>query len=288
MREKLVRSGRLKYDLFFKKIFHEKHLVKAFLNTVLEPDLDSPVEELSFEPTDFIISGKPTAIQSVKHDVIDVFCVTAQGTRVLVELQKGRDKRALARFLDYQCRNYSNQFAAGADYSTVMPCYSICWFFDMKPPHKRVRESLRITSDCRKTDWNFPWEIIALYPKNISRKLIEQKQINKLEEWLLLDVTEDIQDSTKIRSAIRTREVSEAFELLDLSGLSEDQLRRMFFEEHIVQEYPDLLQEKLREKVFREKFEMAKGMLRDGLPVDTVVKYTGLSLDDIELLNDTE
>ena len=279
-----MQSGRLKYDLFFKKIFHEKHILKAFLNTVLKPDLDSPIEELSFEPTDFIISGKPELVQSVKHDVIDVFCVTAQGSRVLVELQKGRDKRALARFLDYQCRNYSNQFAAGSDYGTVVPCYSICWFFDIKPPHQHVRETLRIKSDCKKTDWNFDWEIIALYPKNISKRQIEQRQVDALEEWLLLDVTEDIQDAVKIQSVIRTQEVSEAFAMLDLSGLSEEQLRRMIFEEQIVQQYPDLLQE----KILREKLEMAKGMLRDGLPMDTVMKYTGLSSDDLGLLNDAQ
>jgi hypothetical protein len=44
---------------------------------------------------------------------------------------------------------------------------------------------------------------------------------------LLLDVTEDIQDATKIR----TQEVSEAFAMLDLSGLSEEQLRRMIVNE---------------------------------------------------------
>ncbi len=33
--------GRLKYDIFFKKVFHKKHILKAFLNTVLASDLSS-------------------------------------------------------------------------------------------------------------------------------------------------------------------------------------------------------------------------------------------------------
>jgi len=272
--------GRLKYDIFFKKIFHEKHILKAFLNTVLESDLDSPIQELRFEPTDFIISGKSAVIQAVKHDVIDVFCVTAQGTRVLVELQKGRDKRAYARFLDYQCRNYSNQFSTGTDYTTVVPCYSICWFFDLKPSHAHVKETLRLVSDAPTTDWNVAWEIIALYPKNITTAHIEQQHINKLEEWLLLDVIEDIHDAQKLHQVIHTKEVTEALDMLDLSGLSEDQLRRMIFEEQITQQYSDLFQEKL----LQEQQDMVREMVRDGLPLETIIKYTGFSHDDIESL----
>ena len=60
--------GRLKYDILFKKVFHQKHLLKAFLNTVLKQELASPITELSYEPTDFIIKGKPILIQTAKHD----------------------------------------------------------------------------------------------------------------------------------------------------------------------------------------------------------------------------
>ncbi len=50
--------GRLKYDVLFKKVFHKKHILKAFLNTVLEQELPAPITDLSYEPTDFIIEGK--------------------------------------------------------------------------------------------------------------------------------------------------------------------------------------------------------------------------------------
>ena len=113
--------GRLKYDVLFKRVFHQKHILKAFLNTVLETELSSPIVDLSYEPTDFIIQGTAKLLQATKHDVIDVFCRTAQNQRVLVELQKGTSKLAIARFLDYQCRNYSSQFPSGADYREVVP-----------------------------------------------------------------------------------------------------------------------------------------------------------------------
>jgi len=280
--------GRLKYDVLFKKVFYQKHLLKAFLNTVLKEELSAPIIKLSYEPTDFIIEGKSVLIQKSKHDIIDVFCITKHNERILIELQKGYNKRALPRFLDYHCRSYSSQFRTGSDYSVVVPCYSICWFFDMKPPHKKVKEIMTLSSNCRKTDWRFNWEIIALYPHNIPKSHIEQQKINQLEEWLLLDVIEDIKTSQQIQPLLQTKEVKEAFESLDLSGLSEEQLRRILFEEEITKEYSDLYEEKIREteeKTEKEqKLAIAKNLLSQKVSLGIIAQSTGLTKKEITAL----
>jgi len=288
-----MQVGRLKYDIFFKKVFHKKHLLKAFLNTVLAPELSTPIIEVTYEPTDFIIKGKTQLIQSTKHDVIDVFCTTEQNQRILVELQKGYNKRAIARFLDYQCRNYSSQFPTSSDYSVVLPCYSICWFFDLQPPHREIKETLTLHSDCQKTDWQFDWEIIALYPRNIPKTHIEQKTISKLEEWLLLDVVDDIDKATQIQALLQTEEVKEAFEDMDLLELSEEQIRRTLFDDLVnenldlyeekVQEREEKLQKKLQEQEITRNREIAKNLL-DVLDVETICQKTGLSRKEVEAL----
>ncbi len=277
--------GRLKYDILFKKVFLKKHILKAFLNTVLESELPAPIIELSYEPTDFILQGTSRLIQQSKHSVIDVFCQTAENNRILIELQKGSDKRALPRFLDYQCRNYSSQFSTGTDYAVVMPCYSICWFFDLKPPHKSVKEIISLQSNRHHTDWIFAWEIIALYPRNIPKTHIEQKHIDKLEEWLLLDVIDEIKDAKKVLQLIQTDEVREAFETLDLSDLSEEQLRRMLFDEQIRQDYHDIYAEHIQHEKQEEKRAIARQLL-DVLDVKTISQKTGLSVVEIEQLKE--
>jgi len=284
--------GRLKYDVLFKKVFHQKHILKAFLNTVLEQELSCPIADLSYEPTDFIIEGKSLLIQKTKHDVIDVFCITAHDERILVELQKGYDKRALPRFLDYQCRNYSSQFPTGADYSAVVPCYSICWFFDLKPPHKHIKETIALLSDCEQTDWKFNWKIIALYPRNIPKTHITRCCIDKLEEWLLLDVIENINDAQKFRQLIRTQEVKEAFETLDLSTLSENQIKRMMFEEYISKDYRDVYEEKLKEitkrKVNEKAYAIVKNLLAVQVDIEIIERSTGLTRQEIKALRQTD
>ncbi len=206
-----------------------------------------------------------------KHDVIDVFCLTAQQQRILVELQKGRSKPVMARFLDYQCRNYSNQFPTGSDYSQIVPCYSICWFFDVQPPHHKVKETVTLRSDCDPTDWQFPWEIVVLYPCNIPPEHIQHHTLDSLEEWLLLDVIEDIASAQHIRQLLHTDEVKEAFNDLDLSELSEEEIRRIIFDDQVNQN-PDLYEEKLREK----SREIARNFL-DVLDIETICDKTGLS-----------
>ena len=281
MQDKPIFHGRLKYDVFFKKIFHQKHILKAFLNAALASELSSPIVDLSYEPTEFIITGPAKLIQKTKYDVIDVFCITEQNQRILVELQKGTDTRAMARFLDYQCRNYSSQFQTGSGYNEVLPCYSICWFFELQPPHKQIKEIIKLTSDCKKTAWNFAWEIIALYPKNIPESHIKQQQVNQLEEWLLLDVVQDMDAARTMHGLLRTQEVKEAFSQLDLSDLSEEQIRRIIFEEQYA-ENSDLYEEKLRERERENNFEIAKKLLSQDIDIDVIAHSTGIEEQELE------
>ena len=288
MQDKPLFHGRLKYDVFFKKIFHQKHILKAFLNAALASELSSPIIDLSYEPTEFIIKGPAKLIQKTKHDVIDIFCITEQKQRILVELQKGTDARAMARFLDYQCRNYSSQFQTGSEYNEVLPCYSICWFFELQPPHKRIKETISLRSDCKKTAWNFTWEIIALYPKNIPKIHIKQQQVNQLEEWLLLDVVQDMDTAHAMHGLFRTQEVKEAFSQMDLSDLSEEQIRRIIFEEQY-EENLDLYEEKMRERERKNNLEIAKNLLRQEIAVTVVARSTGIeerTLEEIKQLLD--
>ena len=239
--------GRIKYDIFFKKVFGKKpHITRAFLNTVLRDDLKSPIETVTFRETEFIVKGKSALINRAKHDVIDILCVDQAGNRILIEIQKGGNRLAIPRFLDYQCRNYSSQFVSGDLYDNVVGCYSICWMFDILPPHSALSEKIRLCSNEQETEWVFDWQITALYPRNLGsleelkKTLQEQHQIS-LEEWLILDVVTDNKKAAEIKNVLQHKEIQEAFEDLDLSGYTESQLR----EAEYMSEYGDLIERDL-------------------------------------------
>jgi len=292
--------GRIKYDIFFKKVFGQKaHITRAFLNTVLRDDLKSPIKTVSFEPTDFIIKGKNALINTSKHDVIDIFCIDEEGRRILIEIQKGGSKLALPRFLDYQCRNYSSQFVSNDKYKNVVGCYSVCWMFDLNPPHKSLSEKIRLCSNEQETDWSFDWQITALYPRNLGNLADLKKQLKEehdipLAEWLVLDVVTNQDRAFAVKEVLKHDEVKEAFEDLDLSGYTEDQIREAAYNA----EYGDLIErdkanaekkrkeallkaeKKRKEALLQQKITIAKSMLGI-VDLETIGKVTGLSQEKL-------
>lgn len=274
--------SRIRYDIFFKKVFHKEHILKAFLNTVLHDELSAPIESLTYQPTEFISETERQALNLLKHTIIDVFVTTQDGRRALVEVQKGTDKSDLIRFVDYQCRNFSQQFRVGDDYSQSVPCYSICWLFDMTPPHHDYQEKITIGSNKKRTDWQVNWEIIAIYPRCIKQAHLKKKSLEALEEWLLLDFTTDMKRAREIKHLIHTKEVREAFEQLDISGLTDEEIEELQFQQTIEQ-YQKPFAKHLEQQKYENSREIAKNLL-DVLNIETICQKTGLLKEDVEAL----
>lgn len=280
--------SRIKYDVFFKKVFSQAHILKAFLNTVLSGELPAPIAQLTYHPTDFITKSERQYSNAIKHTIIDVFVTTETGTRALVEIQKGTTKADLVRFVDYQCRNFSNQFRVGDDYSQYVPCYSIGWLFDMTPPHHALKEKIALTSDQTLSDWKLKWEIIAIYPRCINAEHLRQHTLEALEEWLLLDVVTDRTKAAQLKALIHTQEVQEAFEQLDMSGLTDAEIEELEFEEAIddryKQSYAKRIKQTQQETKRESRREIAVKLLTSGIPLDTIQEATSLTIDEIEQL----
>lgn len=273
--------SRIRYDIFFKKVFGQEHILKAFLNTVLQDELSSPITTLTYQPTEFISKAERQSLNMMKHVMIDVFVTTEDGTRALIEIQKGTEKADLIRFADYQCRNFSHQFRVGDDYSKPVPCYSIGWLFDMMPPHGALKETLKITSDQAQTDWNIRWEIIAIYPRCIKQEHLAHNTLDRLEEWMLLDVVTDLRQAQRIKELMQTEEVREAFEQLDISGLTDAELDEVEFQEAISDRYKASYEKRLLKTEQEKAKEIARKMRENGMDAETIFQITGVSPDDI-------
>ena len=73
--------SRIRYDIFFKKVFNQEHILKAFLNTVLQDELSSPITALTYQPTEFISKSERQYLNLMGYPIIDVFVTTADGSR---------------------------------------------------------------------------------------------------------------------------------------------------------------------------------------------------------------
>jgi predicted transposase/invertase (TIGR01784 family) len=158
----------------------------------------------------------------------------------------------------------------------------------MTPPHKDFKEKLTIRSDKERTDWLMKWEIIAVYPRCIKEEHLRQKSLDALEEWLLLDVVTDTKEAKRIKELVHTKEVQEAFEQLDISGLTDEEIEELEFQEAIADRYKTSYEKRIQEtKVQTEKekaLEIAQRMLTAGIAIRTIHQTTGLSESEIEQL----
>ncbi len=269
--------SRIRYDIFFKKIFRKEHILKAFLNTVLAEELSAPIQQVTYQNVEFLPQAERQYLNLIKHTIIDVFVITEDGTRALIEIQKGTDKADLIRFIDYQCRNFSHQFKPGADYTSTVPCYSICWLFDMTPPHKDFKERITLGSDKKKSDWKANWEIIAIYPNCIRKEHLRQHRLDTLEEWLLLDVVQDVKKAEQIKHLIHTPEIQEAFEQLDISGLTDEEIEELEFQQAITDRYQHSFQMHLKKR----DIEIAQNLLALGIASEAIQQATNLTEEDV-------
>ena len=272
--------SRIRYDLFFKKIFRQEHILKAFLNTVSQEELTSPVQQVSYQNTEFLPQAERQYLNLIKQTIIDVFVVTEDGTRALIEIQKGTDASDLIRFIDYQCRNFSHQFKPGDNYSAPVPCYSICWLFDMLPPHKDFQEKIALQSNKKHSDWQAKWEIIAIYPKCIRKEHLRHHTLERLEEWLLLDVVQTIEKAEQIQQLITTPEIRDAFAQLDLSGLTDEEIQELEFQQAVTDRYQQPFKKHLKQR----DLEIAKNLLTLGIGIEAIIQATNLTDRDIRAL----
>lgn len=156
----------------------------------------------------------------------------------------------------------------------------------MMPPHKDFQERLTFISDKAKTEWHAQWEIIALYPMCVKKEHVAHHTLEAIEEWLLLDVVTDIKKAKQIKELIQTKEIREAFEQLDISGLTEEELDELEFQTAITDRYKDSFEKRLKQMKIEHAREIAKSLL-DVLDVETICQKTKLSKEDVEALRQT-
>ena len=124
-----------KTDLIFKQIFGtEKHkdILIHFINDILELKGSSKVENIKF-----LNPSLNTENPSDKRGVVDVLCVDRQGSRIIVEMQVGKELFFLKRVQFHACKAYSTQLLENGAYRDLKDVFIICIVdFDLFPQKK--------------------------------------------------------------------------------------------------------------------------------------------------------
>ena len=271
-----------KLDVVFQALFGEvgsERITKSFLETIL----NKKIEKID-------LSKNPILRREFKDDKLGVLDILAEldgKEKCNIEMQVIDSKSVIERILYYWSRLYSRQIKIGQDYS-LLERTIIILITDFK------------IEGLEELEYHSTWKIIEtkgrkrILTEKLEIDIIElpkiegkEKESSKLLDWLYFlenpksrRVTEKMEES---------KEIKEAVEKLD--SLSEDERMQRIAdlrEKAILDEkaiYAKGLDDGIKagkEKLKREKLEIAKKLKKEGINTELIAKITGLTIKEIE------
>ncbi|QOD38388.1 Rpn family recombination-promoting nuclease/putative transposase [Candidatus Wolbachia massiliensis] len=267
-----------KNDIALRHIFDtekNKDILIHFLNDILGFAGKDEIKEIEFLST--IMDAE---IASKEQSIIDVLCQDSIGNRFVVEMQLICDKGFKKRAQYYAAKAYSRQFDRYANLQKIFfIAISNCVLFPNKSNYissHTIRDDE--TNEHNLQDFQFVFIELPKFPKNKVEQLT-----STVERWcFFFKYAEETTDEDLKKIAEEAPIIKRAYDELDKFHWNERDLTA--YEERIMDLYKEeaILEQKLDEGREEGKIEVAKAMLADNVDVKTIVKFTGLSISEIE------
>jgi len=258
----------LNNQVVFKKLLSDEEILKAFIKDFLEIDIQPETIEVEkkFVPP---IGGVDIEI--------DIF-VNDPSNRLVIEIQRERYDYDFDRFWHYHLVSQIELAKSYKFYKLEQTVYTIVWL-TRQIREKIYQRSLITTSQFSETEKG---ESLNLYPHKLfflNPFYWNDNTPKGLKDWMEL-VTESINNPDNPHINLSRPIIQKAAQLIDDDGLT-PQERVSIMDER---DYENLRQRERKEGRLAEKQETARKMLADGLDTATVMKYTGLSPDELAAL----
>lgn len=285
-----------KADLTFKKVFGEHpDLVISLLNALLPFPQEEEIIEVEYLPPE-MVPENPLR----KNSIVDVRCRDNRGRLYVVEMQMVWSPEFEQRVLFNASKAYVRQAETGKEYSLLQPVYSLNLVNQIyEPQMEEYYHYYRLVhvEHTEKVIDGLHLVFIEL-PKFTPHTYAEKKM-----QVLWLRYLTEINEQTREVPAelLANPQIKKAVEQLRESAFTPEQLlgyekfwdiisveRTLFSSgkrEGLAEGREEGLAEGLAEGKRRQQYEIARQMKADGLPVETIAKYTGLSTDEINGLH---
>ncbi|WP_353274018.1 Rpn family recombination-promoting nuclease/putative transposase [Wolbachia endosymbiont (group A) of Ennomos erosarius] len=275
-------------DLCFKKIFgteKNKNILIHFLNDILGFTEINAIQEVEFLST--IMDPE---VASDKQSIVDVLCKDSIGNRFVIEMQLARDKGFEKRAQLYAAKAYSRQSDKSGNYIDLKKVFFIAISNCNLLPEEVDYISTHNIRDI-KTNGHYLKDLQFIFielPK-FSKSKVEQLE-STIERWcFFFKYAEETTEEDLKEIAEKAPIIKLAYDELDKFRWNEkdlvayeERIMDLRKEEAILEYRLDLAEEKGIEKG---KIEVAKAMLANNVDVNTIVKFTGLSISEIEELS---
>ena len=270
-------------DFGFKKIFGEeasKSLLIDFLNALLSQT--NKIVDLSFKNTEQL--GQTDADRKA---IYDIYCENEIGEKFIVELQKAKQNYFKERTIYYSTFPIREQAEKGLwNYQLkAVYCVGILDFtFDDYENEKEKSEVVHTIKLKNQNGKTFYEKLTYIYLEMPNFKKVETELTTRLDKWLFF--IKNLEDFQSIPAIFSDDIFTQAFEKAELAKFGQVDLDRY---ESSLKIYRDLkgvidtaFDEGKQEGIEEGKLEIAKALKENGVPLEVIMKSTGLSKDEID------
>ena len=275
-----------KKDYIFKTLFgreKNKNLLISLLNSILRGN--PVIKDLTLHNTELT-----KILEKDKSSRLDISAISDKGIKFDIEMQCRKTSDIPNRALHYSSKLFSSDIKENEDYNQARRVISI-WIFgenvtnrkeaineammtwqeNEHDPYEVMTNHLRIiylelnkyeVNDGNIKDILSGWVDFLRNPAHIDKRVLSNKDIEKAVEELEYISTDD-----------EERAIIEAIQ----SGINDQNSRETIARN-------EGKQEGLREGEINKAREMAKNMLKDNVSINTISKYTGLTINEIQEL----
>ena len=280
-----------KNDLAFKKIFgNEKHknILISFLNSVLDFKDEKTIVDVSMANPYQI-----PKIPELKETILDIRATNRNGDTFIVEMQRKDLGDFTKRSLYYTSKAYASQLPKGNDYTALKKVYFIGILnFNIFDNKNYISRHLIINQETNTQDLDdFEFSFIEL-PK-FKKELEELETV--LDKWIYF--IKNASDLTMIPKQYQNiQEFQEAFDIATQTTWNAKELE--VYEYMSLKEFDEInalrtaenkgmqkgMQKGIEKGIEKEKIDIAKKSIIQGLDNNTISLITGLDKEFIEIL----
>ena len=281
-----------KADLTFKLVFGEHpDLLMSLLNSLLPLDPDGQITEVEYLAPEMVPENP-----GKKYSVVDVLCTDQKERQFIVEMQFYWNPFFQQRVLLNASKAIVKQLDQGEDYRLIQPVYCLSLVNEVgfeSGPDEFYHDYAIVNTEHPERRIEGLHLVFVELPK-FKPKTIAEKKMAVL--WLRF-LTEIGNNSEEVPAELLENELTcKALSIVEKSAMSEGQLYayerfwRAVIDEQAILEGGYLKGREEGRKEGREEgaknmaLDTARKMKADGMPADTIAKYTGLTIETVNNL----
>ncbi|MFP3034448.1 MAG: Rpn family recombination-promoting nuclease/putative transposase, partial [Candidatus Tisiphia sp.] len=214
-----------------------------------------------------------------RRSVFDLKVKDESGNWYIIEMQKKNETDYLKRVQYYSAHSYVGQLTEGLTHLDLLPVMVISLvktrIFDKKVPYISIHKNIETTTN-KQYLFDLSYVFIEL------GKFKKTKLTNVADEWLHLFkcATQETEPPKDIKSS----KVLDAYHMIERYKLTPAEYD-LYIRTKLQEDAEELaLVENFNAGRAKEKIAMAKKMLAKGKPIDEIIEFTELSIEEIEKL----